>query len=95
MPESSQAAVREASLNAVEAKLGLRLPGPFDHVAFVVEACYRVGDEDCAFAAYAYVNYWFSLYVGNNYKYPGKQLLKLPYFIAVNASLLTTDTLIL
>lgn len=50
LSESSQATVREASLKAAEQKLGLILPGPFDHVVIVVEACYRIGTE-CGFAA--------------------------------------------
>ena len=57
LPESSQATLLEASLRAVQEKLGVGLPGPFDHVVLVVENCYRVG-TDCAFAAYAYVNHW-------------------------------------
>ncbi len=57
LERSSQAAVRAAGIRAVEKKLGVRLPGPFDHVAFVVEGCYKIGTS-CAFAAYAYVNSW-------------------------------------
>ena len=61
---------------AVEQKLGLSLPGPFDHVVLVVEECYRVG-TDCAFAAYAYVNHWLSLFKGDNFKYPAVQMHEL------------------
>ena len=73
LTRSTQATIVQASLQAVEQKLGLSLPSPFDHVVLVVEECYRVG-TDCAFAAYAYVNHWLSLFKGDNFKYPAVQM---------------------
>ena len=40
LANSDRATVREASVSAVERKLGFTLPGPFDHVMFVLEGCY-------------------------------------------------------
>ena len=75
LSESSQSTVRQASLNAVKQKLGISmLPGPFDYVVLVVEECYRVGTENCSFAAYAYVNHWLSLFRADYYKYPAVQM---------------------
>lgn len=67
---SSRSAVRSAMIMAANAKLGFTLPGPFEHVMFVVERCYT----ECGWAAYAYVNSWMSVYQGNNYKYVGVQM---------------------
>ncbi len=39
---------------------------PFNYVAFVVEGCY----VECGWGGYAYVNSWFSIYQGDNYKFP-------------------------
>lgn len=61
---------KSAAVKAVEAKLGYSIPGPFDHVMFGVEKCYL----ECGWAAYAGVNSWFSVYQGNNYKYPAVSL---------------------
>ena len=49
--------------------LDILLPGPFDHVALVLEDCYQIG-TDCGWAAYAFAKHWLSVYVGENYKYP-------------------------
>ncbi|KAL7533597.1 hypothetical protein ACHAXR_010512 [Thalassiosira sp. AJA248-18] len=73
LSQSAQGTVRTTVANAVEAKLGVELPGPFQHVVFVVEKCYEVG-TDCGFAAYAYINHWLSLFVEDNYKYPAVQM---------------------
>ncbi|KAL9184684.1 hypothetical protein ACHAXT_012654 [Thalassiosira profunda] len=67
--ESSQAAIAAAARAMVQKKLKVSLPGPFDHVILVVESCHPV-ETSCAFAAWAYVNSWLSLFVGENYKYP-------------------------
>ncbi len=73
LSESNRLQVRTASINAVEEKLGFELPGPFDHVVFVVEGCYT----DCGWAGYAYVNSWFSIFQGRYYKMAGVQLHEL------------------
>lgn len=56
--------VRNEFVRATEAKLGRSLPGVFDHVLFVLEACY-VG---CGWAGYATVNGWLSVYHKQHYK---------------------------
>jgi len=65
-----QSQMREAVLSASIKKLGMELPGPFDHVLIVVEKCYPNGQDSCTFAAYAFVNSWLSVYVEDNYKFP-------------------------
>lgn len=62
--------IRNAVTTAVQAKLGFTLPGPYDHVLYVLEKCY----VDCGWAAYAYVNSWNSVYQGNYYKMTGVQV---------------------
>ena len=67
---NDRGAIRVAAVEAVKSKLGFQLPGPFDHVMFVIEKCYT----DCGWAAYAYVNSWLSIYQGDNYKYVAVQM---------------------
>jgi hypothetical protein len=62
--------VRNAVRRAVENKYGIILPGPYQHVMFVLEGCY----EDCGWAAYAYMNSWLTVYQGNSYKLVGVQM---------------------
>ena len=57
--------IRNAVTTAVQKKLGVTLPGPYKNVIYVLETCY----VDCGWAAYAFVNGWNSIYVGNNYKF--------------------------
>ena len=70
LSNSDRLAVRNAATKAVEDKLGFELPGPFQHVMFVLEACYT----DCGWAGYGYVNSWLSIYQGDYYKMAGVQL---------------------
>ena len=49
---STQPAIVSAARRATAKKLGVNLPGPFDHIVFIVESCYQVGTS-CGFAAYA------------------------------------------
>ncbi|KAL3817830.1 hypothetical protein ACHAXA_002697 [Cyclostephanos tholiformis] len=58
--------VRAAMQYAVEEKLGIKLPGPYGHVMFVVATC----KQECGWAAYAYVGSWLSVFQGNYYAYP-------------------------
>ena len=60
-------AIHNAVTQAVQAKLGFDLPGPYSHVLYSIEKCY-VG---CGYAAYAYVNSWMSVYVDIYYGRPG------------------------
>jgi hypothetical protein len=69
---NDRATVREAVISATEQKLGLKLSETFDHVMFVVEGCYTA--DDCDWAAYGFVNSWFSLFKGDNYKYVAVQM---------------------
>ena len=66
----TQEALVRAATTAAGRALGVALPGPFDHVAFVVEGCYAVGGGYCGFNAYAYINHWLSVFFGLNYRYP-------------------------
>lgn len=59
-----------AAVSALNKKLGLRIPGAFRHIMFLLEGCY----SDCDWAAYAYVNSWGSVYNGDYYKYVGVQM---------------------
>ncbi|KAL7543067.1 hypothetical protein ACHAXR_012379, partial [Thalassiosira sp. AJA248-18] len=70
---NDRSAIRAAVVTAAEEKLGFVLPGPFQHVMFVIEKCYT----DCGWAAYAYVNSWLSIYQGNNYRYVAVQMHEL------------------
>ena len=67
LSNSDRLAVRNAAIKAVEDKLGLGLPGPFQHVMFILEACYT----DCGWAAYSFVGGYISVYQGNSYQNVG------------------------
>lgn len=58
--------IRKETQLAVESKLGIKLPGPFHHVLFVLPQCV----VDCGYAAYAYVGSYLSVYQGVYYQYP-------------------------
>ena len=73
LPVTSQETLRSKIAQAAKAKLGVKLPNTFDHVVYVVQKCYKVGTS-CGFAAYAYVNGFMSVFVGNNYKYAAVQM---------------------
>lgn len=45
LSSSTQEEIVAASKAAAEAKLGFRLPGPFDHVMFTYENCYKVENQ--------------------------------------------------
>ena len=65
--------IRSNVSEKVMAKLGLEaLPGPFDHVMYVLAGCWE--SDDCGWAAYAYVNSWNSVYQGQFYKMPAVQM---------------------
>ncbi len=66
---STQEEIAESAQRALALKLGHALPGPFHHIAFVLEGCYPV-ETTCEFAAYAFVNHWLSVFVGENFKFP-------------------------
>ena len=58
---------------AVQTKLGnMNLPGPYHHVVYVVEGCYK----DCIYslAAYAMTGGWLSVFFGDNYKFAAVQV---------------------
>jgi hypothetical protein len=55
---------------AVQAYLGITLPGPYQHVMYVIENCY----DGCGYAAYAYINSWLSLYCASYYRSVGVQM---------------------
>ena len=65
---SSSAAIENAATTAVNAQLGITLPGPYDYVLFSLENCYG---SSCGWAGYAYVDSWNSYYVTAYYGYPG------------------------
>jgi hypothetical protein len=65
---SSKDQIRNAVTTAVQTKLGITLPGPYDYVLYSLENCYG---SDCGWAAYAYLNYWNSVYQNHYYKMPG------------------------
>ena len=73
----TQSQMRSAVLSKAKSVLGYSLPGPFDHVLAVVEDCYPSSEDSCSFAAYAFVNGWFSVYVEDNYKYPAVSMHEL------------------
>mmetsp|Transcript_18161 Transcript_18161/g.26955 ORF Transcript_18161/g.26955 Transcript_18161/m.26955 type:complete len:609 (+) Transcript_18161:76-1902(+) len=66
-------AIHNAVTSAVNAKLGISLPGPYEQVMYVVEKCY----VNCGYAAYAYINSWMSVYVDRYYKQVGVQMHEL------------------
>jgi hypothetical protein len=63
--------VANAITTAVQDKLNVILPGPFDAIMYIVEGCY-VGN--CGWAAWAYADSWLSVYKEDYYKYPGVQI---------------------
>lgn len=65
--------IQNAITVKVQEKLGIKLPGPYKHVMYIVENCYI----DCGYAAYAYINSYLGVYVGPNYKYVGVLLHEL------------------
>lgn len=67
---NDRSTIRNELIGATQAKLGFGLPGPFEHVMFVLEQCYT----GCGWAAYAYVNSWLSVYQGDNYKFVAVQV---------------------
>jgi len=69
LQSSTQEEIAESAQRALATKLGHELPGPFHHIAFVLEGCYQI-ETTCEFAAYAFVNHWLSVFIGENYKYP-------------------------
>jgi hypothetical protein len=69
---NTRGTVRNAITTAVQNKLGLTLPGPYDQVMYSVKGCYYPGD--CGWAAYAYINSWNSVYQGNYYYMTGVQM---------------------
>mmetsp|Transcript_18318 Transcript_18318/g.24419 ORF Transcript_18318/g.24419 Transcript_18318/m.24419 type:complete len:404 (-) Transcript_18318:465-1676(-) len=58
---------------AVEKKLDITLPGPFDYVMYLLEGCYG----ECGWIAYAYVNDWNTVYQGKKYAAVGVQMHEL------------------
>ena len=56
--------LRNEFRTATEAKIGRSLPNSFDHVLFVIEACYN----KCGWAGFATVNGWMSVYHKHHYK---------------------------
>ena len=52
LENNSRATIRNPVTVAVQNKLGLTLPGPYQQVMYSLEGCY----QDCGWAAYAYVN---------------------------------------
>ena len=71
LEESTTAQVRNAITDAVQTKLGFNLPGPFQHVMYVIRGCFP---NNCPYAAYAYVNSWLSLYQRGYYKMTAVQV---------------------
>ena len=71
--------IRNAVTVEVQKKLGITLPGPYKYVMYVLQKCYN----DCGWAAYAFVNGWNSVYVGDYCKYSSvfSQCAHHPHFI--------------
>jgi len=65
--------IHNAVTKAVEDKLGTGLPGPYNHVMYVLQKCYN----SCGWAAYAYINSWMSVYQHDYYKKVGVQFHEL------------------
>ena len=64
---NDRSTIRNAVTAAVQTKLNVSLPGPYQQVMYVLESCY----QDCGWAAYAYINSWNSVYQGNYYYMTG------------------------
>jgi hypothetical protein len=73
LENNDRATIRNAVTTAVQSKLGVTLPGPYQQVMYVLEGCY----VDCGWAAYAYINSWNSVYQGNYYYMTGVQMHEL------------------
>ena len=67
---NNQYKILDAVTVAARNKLGYSLPGQHDYVMYVIESCY-VG---CGWAAYAYINWWLSVYQSYYYSYAGIQM---------------------
>ncbi len=55
---------------AVQTKLGFNLPGPYQHVMYSLEGCYK----GCGWAGFAYANHWLSVYQGKYISYASIQM---------------------
>ena len=75
LTDNDRYAIHNAVTAAVNAKLGISLPGPYEQVMYVVEKCY----VNCGYAAYAYVNSWMSVYVDRYYMQVGVQMHELDF----------------
>jgi hypothetical protein len=64
---NSRSVIRNAVTAAAQAKLDFSLPGPYQQVMYVLHSC----QQDCGFAAYAYINSWNSVYQAQYYKQTG------------------------
>ncbi|KAL7455237.1 hypothetical protein ACHAWC_006804 [Mediolabrus comicus] len=70
--KATQSEIRAYTTAAVEKKLGVSLPGEFQHVLYITEDCYNPeGMGSCGWAAYAYVGSWMSLYKRDHFLKPG------------------------
>ena len=65
--------MHDAVTAAVQEKLGIILPGPYQQVMYVMKNC-QVG---CGYAAYAYVGHWLSVYQDVYYAMTGVQVHEL------------------
>ena len=68
---NSDLTIQNAVTRKVQEVLGLTLPGPFHLVMYILEGCYG---NDCAWAAYAYINHWLSVYQRDYYKQVAVQM---------------------
>lgn len=78
--DNTRSVVRNSITAAVNDKLGISLPGPYDQVMYVIQKCIRIQDNPnrrCGWAAYAYYNNWSSVYQGRYYKLVGVQVHEL------------------
>jgi hypothetical protein len=71
LTDNTDSAIRNAVTTALSTDLGIGVPGDYQQVMYALEGCYGNG---CGYAAYAYVNSWNSVYVGNYYKAVGVQV---------------------
>ena len=67
---NSRWVIQRAVSQEVQLFLGHTLPGPYDHIMYVLEGCY----SDCGWAAYAIRNSWLTVYQGSYYKMVGVQM---------------------
>jgi hypothetical protein len=67
----SRTAIRNSITTAVQDTLGHELPGPYDHVIYILEGCHNI---DCGFMAYAYINSWNVVVIGTYYTNVGLML---------------------